>query len=76
VTRPRSWAICAQEADALKKVMRVPGGAPAADPAPKGDVGATDVVVKGELASAMLTKSGRNQKTAYSAKKPGSGLCA
>lgn len=62
--------LCTQEADALKKVMRVPAAAPDT-PAAKAGVGATDVAVKGELASAMLTEAGQHKNTVYFRKEAG-----
>jgi len=62
--------LCTQEADALKKVTRVPAAAPDTT-ATKVGVGATDVVVKSELASAMLTESGQHKNTVYFRKESG-----
>lgn len=63
--------LCMQEAEALKKVMRVDASGAVTDAAPKAGVSAADVVVKGALASAMLTNAGQHQKTVYFRKESG-----
>ena len=56
--------------DTLKKVMRVSAAAPDTTAAKVG-VGATDVVVKGESSSAMLTQSGQRKYAVYFRKESG-----
>ena len=68
--------LCSEEATVLTKALDVEGGAPVQPPqsdstAPASQAGATDIVVRGELASAVFTESAEDKGTLYFRKESG-----